>query len=582
MARDRGREHAAGRRRDGCRGHDHRRPRRAGRGPDAPDAAAAPRSPSALLDRRAAARAHPPRRARRRRRRRPRCRPRGPRASRPAARERRRPHLREGAARRAVVRHGRRRLAELVDPVARAVVSVRRGTPCATPSCPPATSCDSSSRASGTRPSPPRAASRSHGSSSPSADTSPTTTATCSPRGRRRCRLGARRARRAGSDAQLQFVKAFTRLACDAGARRRARRAPHRRIAPRRARGRPRPALGDRDRARALGAAADDEIDAALAADDTAKGRQLAETARAARPDQAVKDAAWRRVATDATLSNDLARAIADGWQRTIDPELLARRWRTTSRCSSASGRSGASRWPRSSSRALPGARDRRRARRAARAPGSTRTPSRRRCTVSSPSSSTSSSARSRPATRRRGRARRRGLTLDGSAGVTDHPAPLMRPQYTSDHAPTRRARPREVDVWAQVDAFWATPWGILLTNVIQVASIVADRAHRPLAAALRHPPRRQPGRDGREAQAGRHRHAGAERLAAGRGAPRAAHAHARLGAHQHRERHALHRRAAARRRDDRPRRSSARSRCSPPRSAPASASVPRTSSRTC
>lgn len=73
-----------------------------------------------------------------------------------------------------------------------------------------------------------------------------------------------------------------------------------------------------------LGAASDDEIADALAHDDTAKGRQLAETARAARPDQAVKDAAWRRVATDTSLSNDLARAIADGWRRTIAPELLA------------------------------------------------------------------------------------------------------------------------------------------------------------------------------------------------------------------------------------------------------------------
>jgi aminopeptidase N len=72
-----------------------------------------------------------------------------------------------------------------------------------------------------------------------------------------------------------------------------------------------------------LGAATDEEIADALARDDTAKGRQLAETARAARPDQAVKDAAWRRVATDTGLSNDLARAIAEGWRRTIAPELL-------------------------------------------------------------------------------------------------------------------------------------------------------------------------------------------------------------------------------------------------------------------
>lgn len=128
----------------------------------------------------------------------------------------------------------------------------------------------------------------------------------------------------AGSDAQLQFVKAFTRLACVPA---------HADVLD---------ALRSGDArldgleidldlrweitiARAsLGAADDGEIDAALAADDTAKGRQLAETARAARPDQAVKDAAWRRVATDATLSNDVARAIAGGWQRTIDPALLA------------------------------------------------------------------------------------------------------------------------------------------------------------------------------------------------------------------------------------------------------------------
>ena len=128
----------------------------------------------------------------------------------------------------------------------------------------------------------------------------------------------------AGSDAQLQFMKAFTRIA----------------VTPAHA-----DVLGslldgsiklpgleiDLDLrweiviARAtLGAASDDEIAAALAVDDTAKGRQLAETARAARPDQAVKDAAWRRVATDADLSNDLARAIAEGWRRTTSPDLLA------------------------------------------------------------------------------------------------------------------------------------------------------------------------------------------------------------------------------------------------------------------
>jgi aminopeptidase N len=127
-----------------------------------------------------------------------------------------------------------------------------------------------------------------------------------------------------GSDAQLQFVKAFTRLAATQA---------HADVLGSLLDGSIKlPGLDvDLDlrwelviaRA-ALGAASDDEIDGALALDDTAKGRQLAETARAARPDQAVKDAAWRRVATDTTLSNDLARGIAEGWRRTIAPELLA------------------------------------------------------------------------------------------------------------------------------------------------------------------------------------------------------------------------------------------------------------------
>lgn len=32
---------------------------------------------------------------------------------------------------------------------------------------------------------------------------------------------------------------------------------------------------------------------------------------------------------------------------------------------------------------------------------------------------------------------------------------------------------PEETTVWTQLDAFWATPWGVLLWNVIQVAAIV-------------------------------------------------------------------------------------------------------------
>jgi aminopeptidase N len=127
-----------------------------------------------------------------------------------------------------------------------------------------------------------------------------------------------------GSDAQLQFVKAFTRIAATAA---------HADVLGSLLDGSIKLAQLEIDLdlrwdlviARAtLGAATDEEITDALARDDTAKGRQLAETARAARPDQAVKDAAWRRVATDTGLSNDLDRAIAEGWRRTTAPELLA------------------------------------------------------------------------------------------------------------------------------------------------------------------------------------------------------------------------------------------------------------------
>ncbi|WP_127793624.1 aminopeptidase N [Agromyces sp. LHK192] len=127
-----------------------------------------------------------------------------------------------------------------------------------------------------------------------------------------------------GSDAQLQFAKAFTRLASTPA---------HAHVLG---------SLLDGHEAldgleidldlrweiviarSALGASAAGEIDAALALDDTAKGRQLAETARAAAPDETTKAAAWHRVATDASLSNDLARAVADGWRRAAPAALLA------------------------------------------------------------------------------------------------------------------------------------------------------------------------------------------------------------------------------------------------------------------
>ena len=271
------------------------------------------------------ARAHPSRGARRRRRVDRRARTRGPAAPRPAPRERRRPHLRQGAAR-SRGRSPRPSAGSPSSPIpwpARSC-SGRRGTPCATPSCPRASSCDSCSAASATRPSPPPAGSPSAGSSSPSAGTSPTITASGSPSETGDAVWALAELAETGSDAQLQFVKAFTRLAATQA---------HADVLGSLLDGSIKlPGLDvDLDlrwelviaRA-ALGAASDEEIDGALALDDTAKGRQLAETARAARPDQAVKDAAWRRVATDTTLSNDLARAIAEGWRRTIAPELLA------------------------------------------------------------------------------------------------------------------------------------------------------------------------------------------------------------------------------------------------------------------
>ncbi|MCI2958285.1 aminopeptidase N [Agromyces atrinae] len=73
----------------------------------------------------------------------------------------------------------------------------------------------------------------------------------------------------------------------------------------------------------AAGVARDADIDAVLALDSTAKGGQLAATARAARPDAAVKRDAWTAVATDESLSNDLVRALSAGWRRARPASLL-------------------------------------------------------------------------------------------------------------------------------------------------------------------------------------------------------------------------------------------------------------------
>ncbi|MET0976685.1 MAG: aminopeptidase N [Leifsonia sp.] len=128
----------------------------------------------------------------------------------------------------------------------------------------------------------------------------------------------------AGSDAQLQFVKTFARIASTpgqldlvAGLLSGAERLEGLEIDT--------DLRWDLVTSLATAGRADDaDIDAVLATDDTAKGRQFAATARAARPDPAVKLAAWTAVATDETLSNDIVRGIATGWGRSRPAELLA------------------------------------------------------------------------------------------------------------------------------------------------------------------------------------------------------------------------------------------------------------------
>ncbi|WKK71388.1 aminopeptidase N [Rathayibacter oskolensis] len=65
------------------------------------------------------------------------------------------------------------------------------------------------------------------------------------------------------------------------------------------------------------------EIDAALAADNTATGAQSAANARAAVPTPEAKRAAWDSVTLDDSAPNTIVRATGLGFQRTSDPELL-------------------------------------------------------------------------------------------------------------------------------------------------------------------------------------------------------------------------------------------------------------------
>nr|WP_216848148.1 MULTISPECIES: aminopeptidase N [unclassified Rathayibacter] len=65
------------------------------------------------------------------------------------------------------------------------------------------------------------------------------------------------------------------------------------------------------------------EIDAALAADNTATGAQSAANARAAIPTAEAKRAAWDSVTLDDSAPNTIVRATGLGFQRTSDPAVL-------------------------------------------------------------------------------------------------------------------------------------------------------------------------------------------------------------------------------------------------------------------
>jgi aminopeptidase N len=72
-----------------------------------------------------------------------------------------------------------------------------------------------------------------------------------------------------------------------------------------------------------LGAAGGDEIDAALAQDDTATGRQSAARARASVPTAVGKEAAFASVVEHDDVPNAIIRATATGFVRVTDPAVL-------------------------------------------------------------------------------------------------------------------------------------------------------------------------------------------------------------------------------------------------------------------
>ncbi|HOA86620.1 MAG: aminopeptidase N [Microbacteriaceae bacterium] len=128
----------------------------------------------------------------------------------------------------------------------------------------------------------------------------------------------------AGSDAQLQFMLAFTDLA--------ATEAHADDLAMLLDGSEPVPGIAVDTELRwaivralaALGRASEDTIGDALALDDTSRGRLEADTALAARADAAAKRAAFAAVLAQPAPSNERAGAIARGWGRVLDAALVA------------------------------------------------------------------------------------------------------------------------------------------------------------------------------------------------------------------------------------------------------------------
>ncbi len=73
----------------------------------------------------------------------------------------------------------------------------------------------------------------------------------------------------------------------------------------------------------ALGAAGDGEIDAALADDDTANGRQAAARVRASKPTTADKEAAFSSIVDVQDVPNAIIRATATGFRRVTDATVI-------------------------------------------------------------------------------------------------------------------------------------------------------------------------------------------------------------------------------------------------------------------